>query len=152
RQLTAVQELGDTCASGVRVEMPLQQFLALAREMVAFERAVLWLADESSTDLHARAVYPEGDALPDAVIPPDALLNRAAQRAAPVLLPDARRVSAPSESWMLYPLLLHGRSLGVAQFIRSAARPFTRPELSRLDSLVPQAAIAFESVRVRHLM
>lgn len=161
RQIAAVDALGRSCASGVRAEMPLQRFLSLARGLVAFDRAVLWLADEGTVEMKPRAAFPEGEPLPDQ---PDAMretyLSRAAERTEPLLLrqaprdPEMMRISldAPDEAWMLYPIVLHGRCIGVAQFIRHAARPFTQAEVARLATLVPQAAVAFESVRIRYLM
>jgi diguanylate cyclase (GGDEF)-like protein len=157
-QLAAVQALGESCASGVRAETPLQRFLELARDTAAFERAVLWVSEDTSGELRPRAVYPKGSPLPDpSWAAHHTLIDRASHRAAPLLIPDVSRdprqpAGTPPAAWMLHPLLLHGRCIGVAQFIRSAARPFTPQELQRIAALVPQAAIAFESVHVRHMM
>lgn len=183
RQLWAVEALGHTCESGIREEMPLERFLALAHEIVAFERAVLWLAEEGCGDLCPRVVWPPNTPPPDpSEAGPDTLLDRMCRRSTPLLVPDTRRdprqpigarVTRPGmalrawevpdpaagprgrdrpASWLLFPILLHGRSIGVAQFIRSARRPFTQHDKQRLASLIPQAAVAFESVRLRHLM
>jgi diguanylate cyclase (GGDEF)-like protein len=157
RQLWAVEQLGSTCASGVRTETPLSRFLELARELVAFDRGVLWLVEEGSDVLTSRAFFPE-----DATPPPlqgesEWLVSRAARRMEPILFPEGGRdggqtYGLSTEAWLLYPVVLHGRCVGVAQFIRSAARPFDRMEMERLAVLVPHTAVAFESVRVRHLM
>ncbi|HXG24840.1 MAG TPA: sensor domain-containing diguanylate cyclase, partial [Chthonomonadales bacterium] len=158
RQLWAVEALGRTCESGTREEMPLERFLALAHELVAFERAVIWLAEEGSSALRPRVVWPLAALPPDpAEAGPDTLLDRMCHRSTPLLVSDIRLdprqpIGARSASWLLFPILLHGRSIGVAQFIRSARRPFTRQDKQRLASLIPQAALAFESVRLRHLM
>lgn len=166
-QLHAVRSLGQTCTIGVREEVPLQRFLAQARDLLAFERAILWLADEESLELRPRVAFPEQAHLPTELgTTLESCLNRAIARKEPLLIPRSRSASSQEgnpvsteigysengEAWALYPIVLHGRSIGVAQFIRSAARPFTRPEVARLAALVPQAAIAFESVRLRHLM
>jgi len=154
RQMWAVEELGRACASGVRADQPLYRFLTLARELVVFDQAVLWLLDETG-GISAQAVYPKGDPLPDPKeAGPETPIGTVFRNRAPRLEEDARRryPHAPAASWILYPLLLDNQAIGVAQFIRSARRPFTRPELQRLSALVPQAAVAFESVRLRYLM
>lgn len=177
RQLWAVEALGRACESGIREEIPFERFLALAHELVAFERAVLWLAEEGSSELHPRVVWPPDAPPPDpAEAGPETLLERMCHRSTPLLVTDTRRdprqpigARVPNRatgssgregsrgrdrpsSWLLFPILLHGRSVGVAQFIRSARRPFTLQDKQRLASLIPQVAVTFESVRLRHLM
>jgi len=158
RQLWAVEALGRTCASGTREEVPLERFLVLAHELVSFDQAVLWLAEEGYGELRPRVVWPPGAHRPSPLeAAPDNLLERIYHRTTPLLVPNTCRDPRwPSEakpaSWLLFPLLLHGRNIGVAQFIRSARRPFTPSDMQRLSSLLPQAAIAFESVRLRRRM
>jgi diguanylate cyclase (GGDEF)-like protein len=158
RQLWAVEQLGSTCATGVRIDTPLSRFLELARELVAFERGILWLVEEGSEDLKARVVFPEDAASPGRLEGEgEWLLARAARRMEPVLMPDSGRdprrpSSAPQEACLFYPVVLQGRCVGVAQFVREVSRPFDRTEVERLSVLVPHTAVAFESVRVRHLM
>lgn len=159
QQMWAVEALGRASTSGVRAALPLQRFLTLARELIAFDRAILWLLDETGTNLSAQAVYPKDDPLPDpAEAGPETPIASVFRNRAPRLLADARRrhphpsPDSPPASWILYPILLDDQAIGVAQFVRSAHRPFTHPELRRLAALAPQAAIAFESVRLRYLM
>ncbi|HSV72478.1 MAG TPA: sensor domain-containing diguanylate cyclase [Chthonomonadales bacterium] len=154
----AVEALGQSCAHEVRPEEPLRRFLALTRDLVTFERAVLWTSDDVGGRLRPRAWHP-GDAAVDDVgdTDPDGLLAESLARSKPLVVPDLRRDpryrgTARAESWVLCPLHLHGRPLGVAQFIRAASRPFSRAESLRLHALAPQVSVAFESARIRHLM
>src|SRR5262249_40358570 len=57
-----------------------------------------------------------------------------------------------SAACLLYPIVIHDTLLGVAQWIRPTQRPFLREDIARLDSLVPQAAVALENVRIREEM
>jgi len=164
RAMEAVGDLGRSCAAELREEAPLEQFLDLAHELVAFDSAFLWIADEPSGALQPRAAFPRDAAIPDRESHRlNTLLNRAMRRTDPLLVVHApmdenagQGFAAPvpeeDESWILYPLVLHGRCIGAAQFVRTARRPFTRSDVDRLASLVPQAAIAFEGARVRYLM
>ena len=56
--MRAVEALGRSCATEVRPEEPLRRFLALTRDLVAFQRAVLWTADDVGGSLRPRASYP----------------------------------------------------------------------------------------------
>lgn len=158
RQIEAVHKLGECCMSGVKAELPLRKFLELAREIVAFHKAFVWLNSDETGVLRATAAMPETLALPDSsAAAPDTILAWAAQRRKPALLTDIRRdprmgPDAPAESWLLYPLYLQGHLLGLAQFVRSATRPFTQTDLARLETLVPQVTVAYQSAVVRQLM
>lgn len=158
RQIWALEQLGRTCVSGVNAEMPLQRFLSLSRELVSFDRGVLWVSDDTNSTLEPRTVYPETANLPsNTEASPDSILLRAAQRTTPMLIADASRdprqpAGTDAASWLLYPIVMQGRTIAVAQFSRSISRPFTQTEANRLAPLVPQAAVAFESVHVRYLM
>jgi diguanylate cyclase (GGDEF)-like protein len=54
-----------------------------------------------------------------------------------------------SGAWLLYPIIVHERLLGVAHWIRPVHRPFAQEDVTRLASLVPQAAVALENLRIR---
>lgn len=158
RQLWSVEKLGRTCANEVRVEAPLKQFLSLAGDLVSYDRAVLWLLDDQTSNLRARVSNPESAGMPLAAdAGPETILGRVAERNSPLITTNTwsdpfRPSDGEGESWLLYPLTHLGRPLGVAQFVRTGRHPFTREEMARLATLVPQATVAFESVRVRHEM
>jgi diguanylate cyclase (GGDEF)-like protein len=167
RSLEAVDSLSRSCAAELREEAPLEKFLELARGLAAFDYAVLWLEDEATGDLRPRAAFPRDAALPDLESPRlHTLLDRATRRTDPLLVlqvPTGARadggagraggaVPEGDESWILYPVILHGRCIGVAHFTRRARRPFTKADMERLGTLVPQAAISFEGARNRYLM
>jgi diguanylate cyclase (GGDEF)-like protein len=158
RQIESVHELGAASTNAVRDETPLRRFLALARGLVAFDRAVLWLEDDSDVGLSARAIYPEDSAWPD---PHEAgansLISRALRRSNTLIVADVSRdprqqQSADPASWMLIPMMLNGKTIGVAQFVRSHSHPFSQSDARQLAVLVPQATIALENTRVRHMM
>lgn len=164
RSMGAVENLGRSCAAELREEAPLERFLQLARGLVEYDHAIVWLQDDSTGSLHPRAAFPRDTVLTDQENPRlGNLLTRVTRRTDPALVihapmtEDSERARAGSipeegESWILYPLILHGRCLGVAHFVRPARRPFIRADMERLASLVPQAAISFEGARVRYLM
>jgi diguanylate cyclase (GGDEF)-like protein len=158
RQLWAVEALGRISATDSPLETPLNRFLSLARELVAYDTAVLWLIDEPATNIRPRAVFPRNLTLPSvSEAAPDTLLARAFDKIDPILIADSGtdprlERGIEGESWLLYPLLLHGNCIGIAQFKRSNSHPFLKVDARRLAALVPQAAVSFESVRVRGLM
>ncbi len=158
RLLAAVEELGQASAKAVSTEAALQRFLQLACGLTPFDRAVLWLRDEATGGLTARAAYPEGSPLPPALDGiQEMLFSRAYRRGIPMISsdnnPSAQESSGtPPASWLVYPIMLHGQNVGIAHLIRSISRPFTAIDIRRLSTLVPQAALAIESARVRHLM
>jgi diguanylate cyclase (GGDEF)-like protein len=158
RQLWSVEKLGRACANEVRTEAPLRQFLGLARELVAFDRAVLWLIDDQTANLRPSVAYPDATELPaETDAGPETILGRVAERTEPLITTSTwadpyLEDRSEAESWLLYPLTLQGRPLGVAQFVRSGRAPFSRTESDRLAALVPQATVAFETVRIRHEM
>jgi len=157
RQLHAVEELGRAASTSASADVPLREFLRLSHEMVDFDAALVWVIDEDGVGCTACAAFPADALRPGLQAGPDSLIVRAMRREAPLLLADASRdprVPGParSESWLLHPIALHGEAIGVAQLVRSAANPFTQRDVRRLAVLVPEAAIAFESSRVRYLM
>jgi diguanylate cyclase (GGDEF)-like protein len=164
RALKLVADLGDRCASEIREEAPLERFLQVARDLVSFDHAILWFKADAPGNLQPRVVFPAGTLIPDySEASLNANLNRVAGRKQPLIVAQAQLGDEPAgglvdsvpesdESWILYPILLNGESIGVVQLVRSARRPFSRVDMGRLASLVPQAAIAFEGARVRYLM
>jgi diguanylate cyclase (GGDEF)-like protein len=158
RQLAAAETLGRACEQEVRVEIPLVLFLGQARELVLFQHAILWIMEEEGGEYKPMAVYPEGsDYLKTLPAEMDALISRVGNRTSPLIVSEAAQdprtpAGSPEESWMLYPLRLHGSTMGVALFSRDTLHPFTRQDARRLAGLIPQAAIAFESVRLRQMI
>ncbi len=158
RQLGAIRRLSDACASGQRATEAFDRLLELSRDLVAFQRAVIWVREGESTVLRPAAIWPPDTAAPEPThANDDTLIGWAIRRGKPVILADASRDSrteegTPPESWLLYPLLLQSDFVGIAQFMRPSSRPFTALDRERLSALVPQAVVAFESVYVRRMM
>jgi len=137
----------------------LQRFLALARALVTADRALVWTLDPETGELTPAAALPNMGAFAgQKAMFGEGLIGQAAARIRPRIIADAARDpyrgprEAASGAWLLYPIVVHERVLGVAQWIRPARSPFTRDDVARLASLVPQAAVALENVRIREKM
>lgn len=158
KQLLAIETLGNSCASSVRAEAPLQKFLSLARDVATYQCAVVWMLREGSSVLEPKVAFPEGTPLPDPEIgATGSIVDRCASRGVPLLIRNTKldpRVPGgdSGQTWILLPMMLHGRAVGVVQFVRRATRPFILVEQRRLAALVPHVTVAFESVRIRQMM
>lgn len=138
----------------------LRRFLTLAQELVVSERSIVWMMDQETGELTPAAAWPDMGVYGEhRGMYGKGLLGHAAERFRPRLIADAARDprrgrrEPASGSWLLYPIVVHNeRLLGVAQWIRPTNRPFTPEDVARLDSLVPQAAVALENVRIREAM
>lgn len=157
-QLFAVNTLGGVCVSSSKTDDPLVKFLEISSNLIAYESAIIWMWDETQTTLDARKHSPDTISPPDpALATPESLIYRIARKSHPLVIQDiSKEHRQPGKlkpaSWMLCPIMLHGKIIGVAHFIRSAARPFTKTEIGRLNTLLPQLAIAYESVNIRIMM
>ena len=157
-QLFAINTLGGVCISSSKTDDPLIKFLEISGNLIAHESAIIWMWDESQTTLQARMHSPKSLPPPDSsMAAPGSLIYRIARKSRPVMISDiSKELRQPGRhnpaSWILCPITLHGTILGVAHFIRSASRPFTKTELGRITSLIPQVAIAYESVNIRLMM
>lgn len=158
RLLDAMETLGQASSKAVSSHLAVEQFLRLAHSLTPFDRAVLWLRDDATGSLIARASYPNAET---AARTPDefeeSLFAQAYRKGAAAAISDislhpAASASATPASWLLFPITLHGQNVGLAQFIRTADSPFGPQDIRRLSALVPQAALAVEGARVRHLM
>ena len=137
----------------------LYRFLTLARTLVDADRALVWTLDQETRELTPVTALPDlGVFVGQKAVFGEGLIGRAAARTRPRLIADAARDPRRGErevasgAWLLYPILVHERLLGVAQWIRPVARPFTSEDVARLASLVPQAAVALENLRIRERM
>ena len=134
----------------------LERFLHLANGLVASDRAVVWTMNQETMELTPTAALPSlGEFEGRKTVFGEGLIGHAAGRWKPRLISDASRDRhrAPNESaagaWLLYPIVVHERVLGVSQWVRPKSRPFTSDDVARLHALVPMAAVALENVRVR---
>lgn len=137
----------------------LDRFLTLSQELVASERALVWMMEPESGILRPVAALPDVGVFADqAAAFGEGLIGQAAARMRPRLVADAARDprrgrrEVASGAWLLYPIVVHEWVLGVAQWTRPVHRPFSKADIARLDALVPQAAIALENVRIRAAM
>ncbi len=140
-------------------EAVLHRFLVLGRDLVSADRAIVWAINEETglltpvTGLPNMGLY-HGEKIQFG----EGLLGHAAARMRPRLIADAAkdprrgRREIASGAWLLYPIIVHERLMGVGQWIRSTAHPYTEDDIARLDALVPQAAVAWENVRIRETM
>jgi diguanylate cyclase (GGDEF)-like protein len=137
----------------------LEHFLKLAKDLVTADRSLVWTLDSETGLLTPTAGLPDtGEFTEQRVAYGEGLIGRAAARMRPRRVGDASRDpqrghrEAASGAWLLYPLVVHERVLGVAQWIRPVGQPFAPEEVARLAALVPQAAVALENTRTRKAM
>ncbi len=137
----------------------LERFLFLAKDLVSADRALVWIMDQESGELSPAAALPDFGMYENEVAKyGEGLIGHAATRFRPRIIADSARDTRrgrreiASGAWLLYPIVVHEQLLGIAHWIRAVNRPFTSEDLSRLDSLVPQAAVALENVRIREVM
>ena len=149
--VASVSEDEELTAEGI-----LQKFLSLSSDLVDYDRAIVWQSDQETGDLIPFTGMPNtGRYEGDVVRFGEGLIGHAAARKQALVVADAARNGfqgkreTASGAWLLYPIKFHERVLGVAHFYRSAHRPFTDEDTARLKSLIPQAAIAWENVRIR---
>ena len=161
-QLRTAEEMGrasvaDLAATDVAVL--LNRFLTLGQELVAAERTLFWTLDQDTGELTPTAALPTPGPFANKVaLYGEGLIGHAASRVRPRIVADVARdphriQSDPgSGTWLLYPLVVHGELIGVAQWVRPIGQPFADDDIARLASLVPQAAIALENVKIRDRM
>ncbi len=154
---TAIGAAGITDHGGSADPAPLlRHFLELANEYIHADRAIIWLLDEQAKEFELVAACPDAGAFGGrryGLV--DGLIGLAAAQDRVRVVADASRAPGREgrreepEAWLLYPLAVEGRLLGVAQWIRPSTRPFTLAEAKPLATLVPQAALALEHMRQR---
>jgi diguanylate cyclase (GGDEF)-like protein len=162
KQLKTAEAMGRasvTDANTVDSIQILERFLLLAQELVKAERSLVWMLDVEKGELSPTVALPDRGPFARRIAQyGDGLIGHAATRVRPRLIPDAAhdhhrgQREAASGAWLLYPIVVRERVLGVAQWIRSANQPFTIDDIKRLDSLVPQATIAIENIQIRARM
>jgi len=162
-QLEAAEAMGRASVADPATDrdasLLLLRFLTLARSLVSAERAIVWTMDQETRELTPAASLPDmGLYAGQRALFGEGLIGHAAARQRPRLIADAGRDPRRGErevafgAWLLYPIVVHDRLLGVAQWIRPVSHPFTSEDVSRLASLVPQAAVALENLRIRETM
>ncbi|MCS6778049.1 MAG: sensor domain-containing diguanylate cyclase, partial [Chloroherpetonaceae bacterium] len=146
-------------AAELDVRPLLTDFLQLSERLVSAERAIVWTLSQTTGVLTPTVGLPDKGIYADhKALFGEGLIGHAAARLAPRLVPNAARDrhrgyrEPASGAWLLYPIVVHDRILGVAQWIRPVHRPFTQEDVRRLAGLIPQAAIALENVRIREAM
>lgn len=158
RQLRAVERLAAAAQSGTQADGPLAQFLALTREVVPYDRGYLLLPDDETGCLEARFAFPRDEAVTRlSEVAPEDMAALVLRRGQPMVVVDTGRDPRtarfpPGESLLFCPLLVQGKAVGLAQFVRSAAAPFHRSDSHRISPLLAQAAVASEGVHVRQMM
>lgn len=161
-QINALHDIGDkSIAEDIMIDPSalLKKFLLLAQELVQAERMLIWTMDQEEHFLVAQIGLPDmGNYLNVKAPFAEGLIGHVASTLQPRLIPHAardphrRKGEAASGAWMLYPIVVNNRLLGLVQCIRSTHRPFTQDELARLGSLIPHVAVALENIRIREEM
>ncbi len=161
-QINALHDIGNKSISDEVLIDPsalLKKFLRLAQDLVRADRMLIWTMDQDEHFLMAQIGLPDmGNYLNVQAPFAEGLIGHAAAKLEPRLIPNAardphRRLNeSAAGAWMLYPIVVNNRLLGLVQCIRSVHRPFIQEELDRLASLVPHVAVALENIRIREEM
>ena len=161
-QINALHDIGNkSIAEDILVDPSalLKKFLCLAKDLIHADRMLIWTMDQDEHFLVAQIGLPDMGSYLNVQAPfAEGLIGHAASKLEPRLIPNAardphRRLNeSAGGAWMLYPIVVNNRLLGLIQCIRSVHRPFTQEELKRLASLVPHVAVALENIRIREEM
>ncbi len=161
-QIDALHDIGNkSIAEDILIDPSalLKKFLRLAQDLIHADRMLIWTMDQDEHFLVAQIGLPDMGTYLNVQAPfAEGLIGHAASKLEPRLIPNAardphRRINESAVgAWMLYPIVVNNRLLGLVQCIRSVHHPFTQEELKRLDSLVPHVAVALENIRIREEM
>ena len=161
-QLAVSEAMGEasvTQPEELTPEAVLNRFLTLGRELVSADRAIVWKIDDGNNVLTPITGLPSmGLYAGEVVVFGEGLIGHAASRKTPRLIADAGKDSRrgkreiASGAWLLYPIIVHDRLMGIGQWIRSVNHPYSEEDVARLNALIPQAAVAWENVRIRETM
>ncbi len=157
-ELAALYRLSETISSAHTFSRVLSLLLEVVHEVVAYDAAVLYLADEKG-NMRAhleRGLTPELRARIDAQ-KRDGLLAWALKQGRALVVPDSGEGSwtqaLPTDevrkSFLLVPVMARGRAVGLLNLVVFAEEgSFTQRDLSLLAILANQAGIALENARL----
>jgi diguanylate cyclase (GGDEF)-like protein len=171
-QVRAMERLGAVTLAYNNLPRLVERFLQLGGALVSSHRASLWMTDESKMQLERVArveaawTSAEGQRTqiisggPASVRYGEGLVGRVAERHLPMIVEDGTRDRRASDlerrdqpetpfSMLLLPLAVGGELIGVVQFERDDAHPYTRRDLGRVRALANQAATAISNAQ-RH--
>lgn len=169
-QLRASEEMGWASVhapDSVHGMALLKQFLDLSDPLVPSERSLVWVFDPKTNELTPEVARNDPGPFGRLTVRyNEGVIGRVAAQQKPRLVMDAARAphclgpddpdrpprSPMSGAWLLFPIVMRGQLLGVAQWTRPVNKPFAQADIARLESLVPQAAIALENVYIRAQM
>ena len=137
-----------------------QAILEHVAHLLQAERASLWSFDENSNEIVLRAAI--GFAIDDEsrISPGQGIAGRVAESGAPLVVEDIEAAGiAPSplernyktKSFMSYPIAIGGRRIGLINVTnKSTGAPFDDIDLSLLEIVGPQIAVAMERAEWQH--
>ena len=168
-QVRAMEKLSAVALAQTTPGRVVERFLQLTGGLMPYDRACLWLTDDSQTRLEriaSRQTTPSGrggrlagESDPAAVRFGEGLVGRVADRQSALIVRDGSRdprtaqaeerggVSGPY-SLLLLPLVAGGETVGVAQFERDAAGGYSARDEGRVNALASQAAATIANVRM----
>jgi len=168
RQVRAMQELTDAAAlaKAPKVSRLLDEFLKHSRSLILYDRARIWLYDDTDTILVEARRRPSHPVSQEREVRRigEELVGRVAERMSSMIVADIRRdarhsayrlsdvkkVAMGPVSQLLMPMVAGGGELvGVAEFERNAWSAFHAAERDRLHSLTTLAAMGVANIR-RH--
>ncbi|MBV9848395.1 MAG: sensor domain-containing diguanylate cyclase [Armatimonadetes bacterium] len=164
-QVRAMEQLSTVTLAQGNLPRLITRFLQISGGLVSAHRTALWLTNTSEFGLE-RAMWLQaggnrtqvGYAGPATIRSGEGLVGCVAERQLPLIVRDGavdpRR--AEVEKWdqpdtsfslLLLPLMVSGRTVGVAQFERDGPLPYTRRDMERVRALANQAAAAIVNAR-----
>lgn len=163
QRLERLLELSRTLSSTLDLPTLLQAAVDMARDLTACEAASILLHDPASGELRFAAGphHPQRDSLLQVSVPLDtSLAGQVFRSGRPLVVHDAagdprvfrqvdRALNFTTRSVLAVPLIIRQEPIGVIETVnKKGPGSFTDDDLSILESLAPQAAIAIENARL----
>jgi PAS domain S-box-containing protein len=159
RELAALYDVTAVASASLHLDTVLEHSLDQVLTVMDSQLGAIHLLDESNGLLHmvARRGIPDQEAAAVTDVPVDqGLVGWVVEDGQPLVLPEILSGPRPllampaahSQAYLGVPMRAKGRILGVLSVVGEAGREFTREEVSLLNSIADQVAVAVENARL----
>jgi len=157
RELTALSDLGRTFSSTLKVDELVRVVTRVVGQSLGYQHLALLLLDERQTLVVTAVHGVEADAEGDQISLGEGVAGVAAQEKRLVLVRDTqadgrfrshRFTKGRAGSLLAVPMVFRGECVGVLDFFRPKVDGFGEEELSFLQSVASQAAMAVSNARL----
>jgi diguanylate cyclase (GGDEF)-like protein len=158
RELTVLSDLGRTFSSTLKLEDLLNAVVDLAGRTLGYQAFAVLLVDERQGDLVVKSVFGIDAAVGGQRVPlGEGVDGWAAQERRRLLVPDVQADARfPARRWtghedgsvLALPMIAQGECVGVLDFFRPVKDGFRDDEVSFLESVASQAAMAIANARL----